>query len=85
MASTDAPPEHCPRRKPWELQAEVKRNMGILRFSDGMEFNLEGPLRIEERSDGLYVVGEHFMAAVKSREEGERLIAERKQQKPTDE
>jgi len=28
-----------------------------MKFSDGMEFDLSGPMRIEERSDGLYVVG----------------------------
>lgn len=28
-----------------------------LKFSDGMQFDTSGLLRIENRSDGLYVVG----------------------------
>jgi hypothetical protein len=51
--------------------------MSTLRFSDGMEFDLSGPLRIEERSDGFYVVGEGFMCAVKDPAEGEAFISKR--------
>jgi hypothetical protein len=46
-----------------------------VKFSDGMEFDTSGPLRIEEREDGLYVVGGGMLVAVDSREEGERIIA----------
>lgn len=45
-----------------------------LRFSDGVEFDPQGELRIEERHDGLYVVGEGVVCAVGSREECEQLI-----------
>lgn len=50
--------------------------MPKLQFSDGASFDLSGELRIERRDDGLYVVGEGFMTAVESREEGEKVIAE---------
>lgn len=49
-----------------------------LKFSDGVEFDLQGELRIESRPDGLYVVGEGMMCAVNTREEGQRIIDERK-------
>lgn len=45
-----------------------------LKFSDGMEFDLSGPLRVELRSDGYYVVGQNIMMAVKTLEEGEKFI-----------
>ncbi len=45
-----------------------------LRFNDGVEFDRSGELRIEERRDGLYVVGEGMVCAVKTRREGEELI-----------
>ena len=50
--------------------------MSILKFSDGEEFDLSGPLRVEERSDGWYVLGEGKMMAVDSYHEGEKLIKE---------
>lgn len=49
-----------------------------LKFSDGMEFDTSGPLRTEERSDGWYVVGEGIMFAVKTQQEGETYIANKK-------
>lgn len=48
--------------------------MTTLRFSDGVEMDTDGPLRIEEHDDGLYVVGEGLLCAVATREEGEELI-----------
>ena len=45
-----------------------------LKFSDGMEFDTSGPLRIESRSDGLYVVGQGQLIPVNSREEAEEII-----------
>jgi len=48
--------------------------VSTLRFSDGMEFNTSGPLRITRRSDGLYVVGNGMLCAVDSPEEGRELI-----------
>jgi hypothetical protein len=57
------------------LHLKLKR-MSILKFSDGEEFDLSGPLRVEERSDGWYVLGEGKMMAVDSYHEGEKLIKE---------
>jgi hypothetical protein len=48
--------------------------MSKLKFSDGEEFDLSGPLRVEERSDGWYVLGENRMMAVASQSEGLKLI-----------
>jgi hypothetical protein len=45
-----------------------------MEFSDGMKFDTSGPLRIEQRSDGLYVVGKGMLCAVNTREEGEKMI-----------
>jgi hypothetical protein len=52
----------------------VKEN---LRFSDGMEFDTNGPLHPEKRSDGWYVVGEGMLIPVKSLEEATDIIKER--------
>ena len=46
----------------------------MLRFSDGMEFDTNGEMRVEKRSDGYYVVGGGMMFAVDTREEGEAEI-----------
>jgi hypothetical protein len=48
--------------------------MSKLKFSDGEEFDLSGPLRTEERSDGWYVLGNNKMMAVNSKSEGLKLI-----------
>ena len=48
--------------------------MSILRFSDGMEFDLSGELRMELREDGWYVVGGNILKAINSEEEGEAYI-----------
>jgi hypothetical protein len=48
--------------------------MSILKFNDGEVFNLSGPLRVELRSDGWYVLGEGKMMAVNSQNEGLKLI-----------
>ena len=45
-----------------------------MKFSDGMEFDLSGPMRIEERSDGLYVVGNNMLIPVNSIEDGLSII-----------
>jgi hypothetical protein len=52
--------------------------MSLLKFSDGMEFDLAGPLRIEERSDGFYLVGEGTLCAIKDEEEGRKFIQRRR-------
>ena len=48
--------------------------MSKLKFSDGEEFDLSGPLRLEERYDGWYVLGNNKMMAVNSKSEGIKLI-----------
>jgi hypothetical protein len=48
----------------------------MLRFSDGLEFDTKGPLRMTRRSDGLYVVGEGMLVPVADVEEAMKLIAE---------
>ncbi len=45
-----------------------------LKFSDGVEFDASGDLRIEERHDGLYVIGRGLVCACETREEAEELI-----------
>jgi hypothetical protein len=54
--------------------------MSILKFNDGEEFDLGGPLRVEERSDGWYVLGDNKMMAVNSQSEGLKLIETLKQE-----
>jgi hypothetical protein len=60
-------------RKPPLTFIKIK-NMSKLKFSDGEEFDLGGPLRVEERSDGWYVLGDNKMMAVNSQSEGLKLI-----------
>ena len=47
-----------------------------LRFSDGMEFDLSGDLRVVHRRDGWYVVGRGMLIPVADREEGDRTVAQ---------
>ena len=51
--------------------------MSKLKFSDGEEFDLSGPLRVELRYDGYYVLGENIMVAVDTLEKGEKMIADK--------
>ena len=51
--------------------------MSKLKFSDGEEFDLSGPLRVELRYDGYYVLGENMMVAVDTLEKGEKMIADK--------
>jgi hypothetical protein len=53
-----------------------KGGTGMLRFSDWVEFDTSGDLRVECRSDGCYVVGEGMLVPVSDRKEGEELIQE---------
>ena len=55
-----------------------------LKFSDGMEFDTSGPLRITSRSDGLYVVGQGCLIPVSSYEEAEEIIKREKEKKSKD-
>ena len=45
-----------------------------LKFSDGEEFDLTGPLRLEKRYDGWYVLGNNRMIPVDSAEHGLEII-----------
>ena len=51
--------------------------MNMLKFSDGETFDLSGPLRVELRSDGYYVVGQNMMMAVDTLEQGQKVIADK--------
>jgi hypothetical protein len=53
--------------------------MSILKFSDGEQFDLSGPLRVELRADGFYVLGENMMIAVNTLKEGIEYINNKKQ------
>ena len=44
--------------------------MGTLKFSDGIEIDTSGELRLLELYDGWYVVGEGRLIPVKDEEEG---------------
>jgi hypothetical protein len=52
--------------------------MSLLKFSDGEQFDLSGPLRVELRSDGYYVLGENMMVAVDTLEKGIKMISDKK-------
>ena len=52
--------------------------MSTLKFSDGVNINTDGPLRILRLKDGLYVVGEGMCCPVETIEEGKELIKEMK-------
>jgi hypothetical protein len=45
-------------------------------FTDNVEFELDGPLRVEQRRDGFYVVGNGGLIPVASEEGGQNLISE---------
>lgn len=47
-----------------------------LRFSDGVEIETSGPLRVLHRADGYYVVGEGFLCPCDDRAAAERLLLE---------
>jgi hypothetical protein len=46
----------------------------MLRFNNGIEFDTTGELRIEERFDGFYVVGEGWLIPITEIEEGNETI-----------
>jgi hypothetical protein len=48
--------------------------MSMLKFNDGETFDLSGPLRLEKRADGWYVLGENRMMAVNDVSEGKKYI-----------
>jgi len=50
--------------------------MSKLTFTDGESFDLSGPLRLEERYDGWYVLGNGRMIPVSSQDAGNILITQ---------
>ena len=50
--------------------------MSTLRFNDDVTINMDGPLRITRKRDGLYVVGEGMCMPIDDREEGKQIIKE---------
>jgi hypothetical protein len=48
--------------------------MSKLTFTDGETFDLSGPLRLEERYDGWYVLGNNRMIPVASQDAGMKHI-----------
>lgn len=51
----------------------------MIKFTDGMSFDTNGPPRLERKSDGWYVVGKGMLIPVASREEGLQTIKEMEQ------
>jgi hypothetical protein len=45
-----------------------------LKFSDGEEFDVTGPLRLEKRYDGWYVLGNNKMIPVDNEQKGLEII-----------
>jgi hypothetical protein len=54
--------------------------MTTLKFSDGEEFDLSGPLRKEHRTDGWYVLGENKLIPVKDEQGADEYISKHSQQ-----
>ena len=48
--------------------------MGKLKFSDGIEIDTSGELRLLELYDGWYIVGKGILIPVKDEENGFRII-----------
>ena len=53
----------------------------MLRFSDGISIDTSGELRILTLHDGPYVVGEGMLIPVNTKDEGLRIIREKKLKK----
>ena len=45
-----------------------------LKFTDGEEFDVTGPLRLEKRYDGWYVLGNNRMIPVRDEYQGLEII-----------
>jgi hypothetical protein len=50
--------------------------MGVLKFSDGVQINTNGPIRSLELHDGWYVVGEGMCIPVRDEIEANKLVTE---------
>ncbi len=55
-----------------------KKEGVVLKFSDGIEVDVSGPLRKLHLHDGWYVAGEGCLYPVKDEEEAERFIEYKK-------
>jgi hypothetical protein len=53
--------------------------MTTLKFTDGEEFELSGPLRKEYRTDGWYILGENKLIPVKDEQEADEYISKHSQ------
>jgi hypothetical protein len=53
--------------------------MTEIKFTDGMTFKLDGPLRAECRSDGWYVVGAGMLMPANSYEDAKEMIEKMKE------
>ena len=58
------------------LHLSKLKRMSKLTFTDGESFDLSGPLRLEERYDGWYVLGNGRMIPVASQDAGNILITQ---------
>ena len=70
----DIEPEYQQAQSTMYIHGINNYNMSKLTFTDGQTFDLSGPLRLEERYDGWYVLGNNRMVPVSSQDAGRRLI-----------
>jgi hypothetical protein len=49
-----------------------------LRFTDGVQIDPSGPLRIERLRDGLYVLGRGWLVPCATREEADEVLADQR-------
>ena len=52
----------------------TNQSNNMLRFSDGVEIDTSGPLRVLTLSDGHYVVGKGMLIPVNNLEEAQKII-----------
>ena len=45
-----------------------------LTFTDGVQFDLDGELRVERRADGVFVVGQGMLIPVEDEDEAREII-----------
>jgi hypothetical protein len=64
----------CDRCHPGAHPTGEGEQMSTLRFSDGVEIDTSGPLRIVQLNDGLYVIGQGMSIPVTTVQEGENII-----------
>jgi hypothetical protein len=57
----------------WD-ESKFKRSDSMLRFSDGVNIDTSGKLRIISLKDGLYVTGQGYLIPIDSNVEGEKII-----------